>query len=395
MTNYHRYPMTFFQAYRQYVGKTELPETFITWGAITTFAAAIAHNVSLQRSAWKVKPNLYVIYLATPGVGKSVALNFSTRLIRKSQVVMLAPTAITVESLYELLSADKDSAVIKDELDGKLVKKAPLFLAASELITLLGTEPHRMVEFLTNVWDIDEFKVSTKNKGSNHIQNPALTILGCMTPGKMTKEMSAVFLSGGFSRRCIFVSGEVPKTNVPFMEFTPEQAEAEAICIAKLKQANKMRGSLSFSSEAEAAYVAWYAENKKLLVANNHNALGSYYSTLRELVLKIAILFAVERGELILSAGDITQAVEVLAPTAQDMVDTFSAHGTNPLQAVSVEIEKVLRSQGTLSRPQIHAMMFSSAAPTDIDKTLAHMVSTGRLALSIESDTHKYKLKTG
>jgi hypothetical protein len=373
--------MSFFSDYKIYAGETELPESYVEWGAIATMSACVAHNVKIPRAGYKISPNLYIVLIAEPGVGKSFALNLVKRLLGLSKTAKMAPSSVTLEALYGFLASEKDGCMITRGKE----KLSPLLIAANEIITFLGTDPNRMIEFLTDIWDATEFKVVTKNKGSNIIENPCLTFLGCMTNGKMNTQMMEMFLNGGFSRRCIFVEGSIPSKPVPFLTFSQAQEAALQRCVLKLQEVSKIQGVFTWGADALEFYEEWYKKAHAIMLKHMGSPLGQYYSTLRELIIKVAMLFAVDEGRLILRAADLEQADNVLQQTVASSSNVFASGGKNLLQPVVVAIQKALKRHTSLHKQALVALLFANADITMIEKALAFMVFTRQITMAGET----------
>ena len=118
-----------------------------------------------------------------------------------------------------------------------------------------------MVEFLTDIWDEDVFEVKTKNRGTDHIMGPYVTLLGCLTTETMTNLMNTKIISSGFSRRCMFVYSADMGNPVPRPVVTPSQKAAWERCVKRAKELQTVHGQFEWGDGAAEFYDNWYCKN--------------------------------------------------------------------------------------------------------------------------------------
>ena len=151
---------------------------------------------------------------------------------------------------------------------------------------MLGSNPIGMIDFFTDVWDEEEFVVETKNKGTDKIPHPYVTILGCMTPQITSALLKQNIISGGFSRRCIFVYHNKRAKPIPRPVVTDEQRLAKKRCMQRLLELEKIRGQFKWTPGAEEFFDAWYLENHHKLQHATDLVLQGYYKSKDGLLLK-------------------------------------------------------------------------------------------------------------
>jgi len=130
---------------------------------------------------------------------------------------------------------------------------------ASEIVTMLsaGGNPQGLIEFFTDIYDREAFEVLTKNKGNDIIDAPYITILACMTPEQTNSLMKDRLITGGFSRRCVFVYGRSKAEPIALPELLPEQLDAKEFCMQHLEKVLKVKGQYEMTQCGKDFFVPW------------------------------------------------------------------------------------------------------------------------------------------
>src|SRR5215471_17873329 len=87
------------------------PKILRTWAAVSAIAGVLERKVWVQTAGDTLYPNLYVILVARPGIGKTVMLTQVERLWREIKDLHVAPTSATRAALIDALSEAKRDVI--------------------------------------------------------------------------------------------------------------------------------------------------------------------------------------------------------------------------------------------------------------------------------------------
>ena len=378
--------MNFIKSYELFASGNEASPTFHTWGAISTLSAIIGRRIWFDQTYYKIYPNTYVVFVGEPGDKKTTALNVARNIVQKTDTP-ISPPSITKESLTLLMSSsnDKSPCLKQTTIDSVIHEFSHLSLFASEIVTMLsaGGNPVGMIEFLTDIYDREIFEVSTKNKGTDMIIGPYITILACMTPEQTGSMLKQNIITGGFSRRVIFVYGRSKAVGIPFPQLTPQQAEAKEQLYTMLPLIHKWRGAFTMSPAAKEYFADWY-QKKHLELNKSHAAAHKNWLRSKDVVLiKVCMLLVIAEFSFnnVIDLPHLLKGIEMLDKVEPDLGRIFAGAGRNVgadiAHKVLREIEQAQNRQ--LSKKQVLALMYNEGNAREIDEALDFLVTTGRL----------------
>jgi len=370
--------MTFLEAYKIYSSGTESSPSYHEWCGLSILASACSRRIFINQGRFTRYPNLYILLVGDPASGKSTAMSFARRMVKDFGKVQISPASITKEALTQLMGKADSPCKKQFTLNGKVIDYTPISIFANELVTLLGTEPARAIDFFTDIWDEPVHVVATKNKGCDDIPGPFVNLLGCLTPATVDGLFKQKLITGGFARRTIFVADQAKGSPVPFPEETPEQQEAYSFCLRRIHELDSMKGEVLWSPEAKEIFHPWYIENNARMHEEQDPATKGYLRSKDEIVMKLALLMTMSKGNDMLLKGDTLQeALDQLRRVEPNMRRVLVGSGRNVLASISTEILNYLKAQ---SRPvlqkKIEAIFNSKVNNLELVECLSHLVRT-------------------
>jgi hypothetical protein len=377
--------MNFLDAYKLFSSGNEAPEIFHKWSAISALSSFISRRVWIDQGHFIIHPNLYIILVGDPAGGKSTAMNIARRVVRSVKGIAIAPSAITLQALTELMGDDngpcKKGFVHKVNGVETREQYSHITIFANELVTLLGAEPMGMINFFTDVWDNPVFENKTKNKGHDIINGPFVTMLACMTPEVTGQMLKQAIITGGFSRRCLFVFSSQRGKPVPRPTMTMEQMEALSYLIKRGTEMQSIRGKFEWTPEAQEWFDAWYKTNYDKMASVLDAATMFYYRAKDGMLLKLAMLISLARtNELILRVEDMEKALDMLNDTENSLSKVFLGAGANKQADIAGKIMSFLQTRKTpVLEKQVYTTMFQHGTRADINECLNHLVNIGEI----------------
>ena len=291
-------------------------------------------SASLEKRVWtytrgsNLYPNLYLVLVGAPGVGKSAILAPSEKLLRTVGDLHVAPSSLTTASLIDTLNLSAHSSI---DPKGILISFNSLQVISSELGVFLPAYDSAFMNTLTKLYDGELYEERRRTGKVNHIriESPQLSILGGTTPAYLNTFLPDGAWDQGFTSRCIFVySGEMTDEDDPFPG-EDEKLYAEQVftdLVHDLKLISKMHGRLFFATDAEGAAREWYRDGRKPVP--EHGKLVHYNSRRFAHCMKLCQVASVARGEdYIISKEDFDLALAWLLEAEVYMPDIFKSMG--------------------------------------------------------------------
>lgn len=350
----------------------ESPELFIKWTFYCTVSAALQRRVCLDQVPHisigrPLFPNLYTIFIAPPGIGKSTAAYGSVDIFKsfggfdsletmEKRLIKVAPSSLTLEQLYRYLnvnctihSLDPKYHTANDK--GKPITKyvsSPLaFFATEELGTLFQENTSDLVKFITEGYDCGDFHRETKTQGTDFIKNMCLMLLGCATPDWITEVSKNGLLKQGFSARTIFVWGDKKRHIRRKYSFDADQMRELAIFKKHLLALTKVYGPLKESPEADEWFTHWYESGGETNRINRDRRLVDYYARKKVHMTKVGmVMHFADKTDLNLQVEDYQNALALLTETEKDMhMALLGTSSDNPAYMIASKLEELLISK--------------------------------------------------
>lgn len=381
--------MNFLQAYHIYSSGNEAPEEFHQWGAFAALSACCGPYLWTDLGGvGNIQPNLFILFVSPPGIKKSTAKDFARDLIRAAATptapIPIAPSSTSKEAFIEHLANPKSPCQMSYRWEDKLRKYTKCSIFSNEFVNLVqvGGDPLAWIQVLTDIYDPQPcYDVSTISRGAKDIPYPYVTLLGCMTPELTKSLINENALSGGFSRRVIYIYANKKGPPVPRPQTTPEQLEAKKSLIEHCRRIQTLQGRFEFSEEAIQSYDAWYLDNYKESETATSAAVVNFLQSKAILIIKVAMLCRVAwSNTLVIDKDDIELAIAMVT-SAQRHIDTiFAGIGRNPHAATMAGIQQFIKFHCEkpphyVTRKKIYANFVSHASIPEIDKLITQMTA--------------------
>lgn len=382
--------MSFLQDYREFTKGSEAHPTYHTFSALIALSSIISRRVWIDLGYFKVRPNLYVVLVGPPGNRKTSAMSIAKNLIRELKDVPFSAECVTKEKLIlDLADQERIIGNIPPAYEAEKMY-TPMTIMVTELSEFLGAGSVGMINFLTTIYDQDVYEHRTKNKGETLVTGPFLNLLACTTPDWITTYLRSDVISGGFSRRAIFVLETGKSGRIPFPEVTPEAKAAWQRVIDYSRKLQKLCGPFTWSPDAREFFSKWYTE---LQMPTDETIVG-YYETKHMQLLKISMLIALsESTDLRLDLHHLKAGLDLLKLAEENLLRVFAGMGRNELNSAATKVLDLLSRAQPLSlkidgrdvvapamyEKQVCAMMFAVVDQQEIAKVLQHLVEADKI----------------
>jgi hypothetical protein len=372
----------FLSAYKIFAQGNEASPLFHEWAGLSALSAVVSRKVFFDQKYFQIYPNIYVVLVGEPGDKKTTAMTLARSMVQKIEMP-IAPPSITKEAITVLMSAtNQESKCHLKYLNGSMpIEVTQLSFFASEIVTMLsaGGNPQGIIEFFTDIYDREAFEVMTKNKGTDLINAPYITILACMTPEQTGQLLKERLITGGFSRRCVFVYGRSKAEPIALPDLMPEQLEAKKFCVEHLAKVKKFHKEYVMTDDGKAFFVKWYAEKHRQLSLPHPAAFKNWLRSKDTMAIKVAMLLDLSYNmQGLLTPELLIESISRLDATEKDLNKVFAGAGKNPLAELAHKLISRLEEapNNRLSKKQLLASLFDDGDMEQIDKAIDFLVRT-------------------
>ena len=289
--------------------------------------------VTAKQPLW---PNLYVILIGRPGIGKTMAISGVRSLVQATHVegifepvCHLAPVDVTKAALYDWLASKKVRRSCQDPEAEALEVKASLhyhsgYLAVSELSDIFREHDNALIGCLHSLYDnvplIEEERRYRQDQPIK-IPRPQMSFLGGTTPAYISRTFPPQAWDEGFMARTILVySSEQQEPDL--FDLADSDILLAKDLVEDLRTIGKLHGEMKFSPDAKNTIRAWQKNGK--LPAPTHIRLEHYKTRRMVHALKLSTLASVDRGNsLVVEVEDFQRALEWMLEAEDQMPQIF------------------------------------------------------------------------
>lgn len=402
--------MTNVEKWQYYLKDVSSPIRYITWSYYFIVSSCLSRRVWLAEgdAEFNIYPNLYMILVAPPGIGKTIPSSSAIEVLRSltrkyidaegkpacKSIVRISPDTCTLESLYQHVS--KSTEAFKDPETNKLQAHASLSVCVpNELGMLFKDNPKDVVRFLNTGYDCKSFERTTKHMGNDILQNMCLNFVGCCTVDDIAEFINGGIISTGFSSRAFFIYADQKREESVFIKQTDAQKQARKELCEHAMKLTSIIGRVSLAPEAFQLINDWNKLAVRSLRINNHPVLAEYYGRKKIHLLKMAVVchFA-EKTNMVIDADDMQKAFSELALIEQDMHKAFGVVSKNPIYDVAHEIIAHIKAspEHEITRVKLLMEVFNIGNQMEIQEAINFLSETQQIIF--DSSKKVYKLGT-
>jgi energy-coupling factor transporter ATP-binding protein EcfA2 len=380
---------------------TDIPDTFIIWSALSLVGAALKNNVYFQIGTYTLYPNMFIVLVGPPGVGKGASMNILEQMIidtKPNQVVNTLSDRITAERIIERIADGWSTAPQIKNMQFVLGKNDHnCLLFSSEIRVLLGASDW-MLEFLEEAWSKTTYEYQTKNKGNVAIDNMCCSLLAASVPDflRNVNREAHMVITGGFSSRCLFIYAENPSKDLPFPEPLKKNLKSKALydnLVLDLQEIGTLRGEFVIDTGARLRFEAFLRLNRAASSKDDSEAVANFRARIKAHILKLAMIFSVSRDNTLhISDMDMVNAIAEVQKILVSLSKLFRGAGEGMDAAVTARVQDFIEKYGRVSKKEIfkalHRHLNSSEA---LDRILCVLETIGYCTVVNSNKTTFYQ----
>lgn len=303
----------------EYTKDLPTPRVFRLWSAIHAVGAAAERRLWTNFGRNTLYPNLFVVLVGPPGVGKTQALEPMAVLLRKSGAVALAPNDLSKQGFLDALG-EAGRAVM---FNGRPFDYHFLALSVREMSNFMSKYDGDLTGLMTDLFDcpsVNDEKKRTHNKGKV-IPSPGISFVMGTATQNLGATISNEMWGSGFMARVIMVYSADEIIPPDMFADIPVDDKLALELTTGLARIGQMVGPMTWDADAQ-ALLRDFRINQKL-GAPIHNRL-THYVTRRWLHLaKLCMVAALSDERQNVEAEDFHTALGWLKEAEREMPEIF------------------------------------------------------------------------
>jgi hypothetical protein len=310
-------------AFEKMTAYTGSPSRLRRWAGIACLAGALEQKVWVHTNGSPLYPNLYTIFVAPPGVGKSAILGSVRRFWSKLADHKIAASSVSKASLIDEL-ADAQRVLIHPGAVKSTVEFHSLKVLASELTVFIPEFATEFMSVLTNIYDTEPFTERKRTaKLKIDIPRPQINFIAGTTPSSLVQLLPEGAWDQGFLSRTMLVYDVETKVQSLFSHLT-EDKELQKQMESDVVEIGNLFGELRFTPEAAEFIDSWHMGGKQPVP--DHPKLQHYLSRRSAHLLKLSQIACVsDTNELVIRLEHIQQAMDWLFDLEAHIPEIFKA----------------------------------------------------------------------
>lgn len=356
----------------------------------------------------RLYPNLFVLLVGPPRIGKSTAVKRAKRFMDKIKEIKVAPDSLTKEQLYVVLEKTGNS-LHTTGIPGVsgLYSHASLNITNSEFGVMISKEDKQFMLALCKLYDCeDSFKHEVKTGQSSHVVNVFLNMIGAATlVGLRDILPEAAFQTGFAARLNLVYASEKRGSHTPTLgeeensAITPEDNDLYKALLRDLSSINNLGGPFSFAPAARKTFFSWL--NGGMNPKVDHMQFASYNDARDINLLKLCMINSGARGnDMLISEEDFALAKDMMERNEALMPQAITYIGANEQQAAMEEALGFIADRYIKSgkKPVPNHMVRHHIAPRIpiqyIRYVMNELVSQGLVEVIGDPPHHQFKPKS-
>jgi hypothetical protein len=306
-----------------YTDQLTSPRIFRQWAAISAIAGALERKTWVFTAGSRLYPNLYVILVGPPGVGKTEVTWRVQAFWRALPKHHVAHSSLTKAALIDNL-AEATRNILRINENPAVISFNSLQVASDELGVLLPAWDTEFMAALTHLYDNKIYTEKRRTKDRTvEIKNPQLNLLAACTPSYLQETLPEGAWDQGFTSRLILVySGEQQRRSL--FDTRKENLEIDSALKDRLIEISDLYGEYRFTEEAMKAIDNWHMKGGP--PRPDHPKLNYYNSRRTAHVLKLSMVAAAATSlELVIELEHIQMALDWLLEAELYMADIFKS----------------------------------------------------------------------
>lgn len=310
-------------AFEQLTEHTGSPARLRRWAGISCIAGALERKTWVFTNGSNLYPNLYIILVAPPGVGKSDSFKALREFWLKLKDHKIAASSVSKASLIDELN-DARRCLIHPGRTPPTIEFNSLKVIASELTVFIPEFATEFMSVLTNIYDSEPFHERKRTAKTNiEIERPQINFIAGTTPSSLVQLLPEGAWDQGFLSRCMLVYGVERRKQSLFLASSFDEKLQKEMTADIVEIAN-LYGEIKFTPEAADFIDNWQLNGGP--PTPDHPKLQHYLTRRTAHLLKLSQVACVsDSNELVIEVHHIQQAMDWLFDMEAHIPEIFKA----------------------------------------------------------------------
>lgn len=316
--------MDWIDSFMEYTEGKPTPEIFRLWSGISAVAGALERRCWTQLRPGPIFPNMFVLLMALPAVGKGQAINAARDMWASTKgKLKLAADGVSKASFLD----DLEAAAVKLPTNNGLglMEYHALCVSASEFGTLLPKHDTEFLNVLNKIYDHEpSFRDSKRHSKNVELTNPIVTILGGTQPAFLASILPEEAWGMGFMSRMIMIYAQTsPEIDIwdTAVEKEGDTTKRGAL-ITGMNRFTNMVGAYDYEPEVKEAISKWIKTGMEPIP--EHTKLQHYNGRRLLTFIKLCMVSSASRGKIMtVNMVDFERAKAWLLQAEYYMPDVF------------------------------------------------------------------------
>ena len=380
-----RYPWV--DAFMKYHEPMELPVNFTFWSGISCISAVLKRNVFFRRLHYTIYPNMYIVLVSPPGVGKGSALIKVRDFLTECGSVNMIEGRIIAQKLFEKLSkgfTSLQSSIGTANLGTFTISQDHSCTIFSTELPVLLEDNDRLLPFFCDIWDTGRHDYDTKSGGYQKIEKVGQVLIGACTPSfikKLSRSHGTEAIVGGFVSRCIFTLEMDKKPTVDFWGENTSSVGSfvdEADLIHDLKHISTLQGEVKVEQKAKDLLSSYIKKKESSRDEYESELMASFHARLWSHIGKTALILSIARNDsLVIEQQDIVRAIKEIEIVETTLEKVFGLVGESDHAECVFKVQQFIEKKGITTKSEILRYLWRVVTLQQLELILAQLETMG------------------
>jgi len=351
---------------------------------MSVIASALRKKVCLALGRIRVYPNLFVVFVAEPGVArKTQAITFTLEFFNAIPDIVVSADATSREAMLE----DLESSARDDELpDGSILRHASITVASKEFESFIGNKKDntKMLVTLTDLFDSNElpWKYRAKISKSSTVPSVFINLIAATTPSSIASQFPVSAIGGGLASRIIYVWAESKWMKSPRPEYSQILALLKEAMVSDLFQISRIAGTYEMTQECCKEWDEWYLSYDEVGIDRicKDPSFNGWYSRKPMYMLKVATVCAAsESNDLIIEWRHIERSLKLIEEIEGGLSNVFRSLGRSEVSTDVDTVVGVVKALGKISDKELLARVWRDMDTIKFDTVVKTAIRAGKI----------------
>lgn len=283
----------------------ESPQSFWYWSGLFTISAVVKDNVCLDKFAYKLYPNIYVMLHADSGLRKGPPVAMAKQLLARVDGIKMIVGRSSIQGIMKEMSQTHTMP------GGKIVSNSAAAIISSELSSSIVEDPaalNILTDLYDRIYNADDWKTLLKSETGN-LKSPTVCMLTATNQAHSNEFLQAKDVRGGFLARTFIVRADKPN-RINSLMYAPQVKTDYNHLAQHLKELAVIKGEMKMTDGARRNYDKWYQAYMNSVLGSEIKDPTGTVNRLGENVLKVAMLLSLAKdNSLVIDNEHLDEAV--------------------------------------------------------------------------------------